>query len=247
MKTFIIYFFLILSASAFSQSEISGIGRFKIGMDISIIDSLKTEGYALKDYDKKDYNLRATSTNYFVEKTEWKQAKPKKKKPFLRIYEKPFSDSLLDYGESPMIKDKRVFLINYYNVSDIDIDFMELSFYNNKLYYIHISNNDFLNMALREKYKYVESEEFGKKTSCYNSYGTIDLQDSSKKYTFRNDEIYSYLTYSNFVYDCKLNTTNYVVIENKDITDDIFKREKKIFDDKYNDPNNEVKAPLKKL
>ena len=247
MKKIITLIIIMLCSSVFSQSEINGIGRFKIGMDLSIIDSLKNENYAYKIFDKSKDKYNINSEDFIINKLNRKN-NVKKQNADKVIFEKQISTDISDYGDFPFIENKKVFLIKYYNIADIDIDYLELYFYNNKLYEIKFSDNIDLKLALDTKYKSVKSEELGKKISCANAYREVEYQDVNYKDTFRNDEnIYAYSSLNKFYYNCKEHIVSYTIICNMNISDEIFKLEKLVFMNKYNDTNKEEIKALKKL
>ncbi|WP_293891283.1 hypothetical protein [Flavobacterium sp.] len=246
MKKIILLSLLLLCNLSYCQSNINGIGRFKVGMNISIIDSLKNEGYAYKEFDKVKDQRYFGSEQDLVNRLSRNESK-KIMKSEMTIYEKKVSDNYQDYGYSPLVKEKRVFIIKYYNVADIDIDLMELDFYNDKLYEIKISENPLLNLSLMKKYKYENKVELGEKYNCYNAYREIEYQEQTLKTIFRNDEIYAYSLQSRSYHNCKELNILLCVVNDKTISENVFQIEKKIFIDLMNDPNRSDLQSLKKL
>ena len=247
MKNIISIISLIICTSVFSQNEINGIGRFKIGMDISIIDSLKNEKYSYKIFDpiKDDYNTHSEAS--ILNKLNRKK-NIKKQNADKIIFEKQLSTNVSDYGSFPFIENNKKFIIKYYDVANIDIDYLELSFYNNKLYKINFTDNLELKLALETKYKSVKSEKLGKKATCVNSYREVEYQEIQLKNTYRNDDyINAYSTVDTFYYNCKELTVSLTSINDKKITDEVFNLEKAIVLNKYNNPNREELKALKKL
>lgn len=230
----------------FSQSDINGIGRFKIGMDVSIIDSLKNEGYVYKIFDKEKDRYYTNSEEFALYALSLKDS-PKKQKANRIIFEKQKSNNLSEYGEYPFIDGKKTFIVKYYNVANIDIHYMKLDFYKDKLYHIDVDNNLELTLALRSKYKSTDSQETGKKTVCSNAYRQAEYQDITYKYTYRDGDIRAYSSKMVFYYNCEQHEVTTNVIHDRHIGDDVFKMEKEIFMSKYNDPNREELKTLKKL
>lgn len=247
MKKTITIICLIFSATVFSQSDINGIGRFKIGMDISIIDSLKNEKYTFKIFDKSKDDYNTDSEVSILNKLNRKN-NVKKQNADKIVFEKQLSSNILDYPSFPFIENNKIFIIKYYTVADIDIDYLELYFYNNKLYKIKFTDNLELKLALDTKYNSVKSEILGKKVNCVNSYREVEYQEIQLKDTYRNDDnINAYSNLNTFYYNCKELAVRLTSISDQKMTKEVFSLEKAIFMLKYNDPNREELKVLKKL
>lgn len=247
MKKTLIIISLIFCGTVFSQSDINGIGRFKIGMDISIIDSLKNEKYTYKLFDKSKDEYNTHSEASILSKLNRKN-NVKKQNADKIIFEKQLSSNISDFGSFPFIESHKIFIIKYYTVADIDIDYLELSFYKDKLYQIKFTDNLELKLALDTKYKSVKSEKLGKKVSCVNSYREVEYQEVEIKDTYRNDEdINAYSSLNTYYYDCKELNVSLTSISNQKNTQEVFTLEKVIFMSKYNDPNRDELKALKKL
>lgn len=247
MKNLFTALLLMFLSSSFSQSNINGIGRFKIGMDISIIDSLKNEQYIYKIFDKNkdDYNPHSEDVivNQLMRKKSLKLQKADK-----IIFEKKMSSDYNDYGTFPMIENNQIFMIKYCVIAGIDVDYLQLSFRDNKLYEINFSDNLELKLALLTKYKSVRTEEVVKKVSCYNSYGNIELEETNIKDTYRDDEcFYAFSSLNTYYRNCDEHKISYTSISNREINDEVFKLEKAVFKNKLEDPNREDLKALKKL
>lgn len=247
MKKFTLLLFTALSISCYCQSDINGIGRFKIGMDISIIDSLKNEGYKYKTFDKV-LDAYSLGSNEFILHSFERKDNLKKQKADEIIFELKKSDEISDYGTFPFVDNKKTFLLKYYNIVNIPIDYMELNFYNNKLYEIKINENTELILALNTKYKNVITEVAGKTTTCTNAYREMTYQDLTIKNTYRDCEnIRAYSALLIFYYECKREAANYITVCDNEISDNVFKLEKDMFMGKYNDSNRDKAQSLKKL
>lgn len=211
-------------------------------MDVSIIDSLKNEGYVYKIFEKeKDkYYTGADDFIYFAMSL---KDNVKKQNANKIIFEKKKSNELRDYPEFPFIEDKKTYIIKYYNVSSIQIFYMELNFYKDKLFEIKVDENRELNIALQTKYKSTEEKELGKiAINCGGNY-----QDMSIKYVFRNDDVHAYIAKNTFYYNCESHQVTYFVINDKCTAEYVFSIEHSAFVKKVNDPNRHELNSLKKL
>ena len=246
MKQILLLFTVFFNLTLFSQSKINGIGRFKIGMDVTIIDSLKSEGYVLKDFDREKDKYDAGSEKAILEKLARKN-NTKKKIASQIIYEKKKSVKLTDFGQFPFLDKHKTYIIKFHEIVGIDIDYIVLEFYNNKLYKIFIDNNLELKIALDTKYKTVQTVELGKKVTCVNSYREVEYQESNSKDIYRDDIIFAYYATNIFYYSCKQLSSEYLIVEDKLISNDIGKCEHDIFMSMYNDPDRSDLKELKKL
>lgn len=187
---------------AFSQEKIEGLGIFKIGQPLSVIeDYAHTNNLKIATITKwSDYSdYRAEKKPYVIEIK--KDLDPKHK------YDSP--------AEAPDCEKSRVFIINGYKVSDIQIKQLTLDFFEGSLYKIDAAYDQKLVDALVVKYGEPESSKKVDSVNCiYKLTGNqVTKTSSTFTKTWRNNQILTYATVgSYFNSKCEENYLSYVIV-----------------------------------
>lgn len=197
IKLFLTTLIFIFCSKIYSQSQIKGIGNFKIDKtNIKIIDSLANSGYNLStcgdSYDCSEYY--ATGMN---------------------IYEM-INDSINPSVGLPMFKEYRKFVIGVYYIADIKMTGISLGFYNNILFDISVHGDSELSEALKEKYKGVLSVK-EKQVSCKSRFGEYKETETEYKTTYRDNETFHAYSILNVYYNdkCEKKYLGYTSLYNK--------------------------------
>jgi len=175
------YLSILTTKTVFSQ-KIEGIGRFKVNKtNISIVDSLKKEGY--------EYKICQGLIKCLLESG---------KIILERVDEvKPENDRFNDV-DLAKFKNHRIIKIGELKISEINIKNIVMDFYNDILISItvHEYSNDFTE-ALKLKYGNPKIDRIKKNITCSSSFaGSYNLEENSFTSIYRDDSIgvYDYLS-----------------------------------------------------
>ncbi|SKC09482.1 hypothetical protein SAMN05660477_02977 [Soonwooa buanensis] len=171
MKKVILFFVLIVFGQTFAQSNIEGIGIFKINKTkVAIIDSLKNV----------DYMLQVCEVPQTCNISSYASTTSKK------IFELKKQDKIV--SDYPLIDNAQVFILSKYDVADFTIKELRLKFYNGVLYDIHTDNIIPLVQKLELKYK-SEPKVDEKEITCSSVYGQYKRTEGTYTTVFRDDTI----------------------------------------------------------
>lgn len=186
----------------FSQEKINGLGVFKIGQPISVVEDYARENKikistvdSYSDYSK--YSIKKEP--YIIEIK--KNTDPKHK------YDSP--------AEAPECEKSRVFIINGYSVADIQLKQLTLDFFNGSLYKIDANYDEKLVDALTVKYGEPETTKKVDSVTClYNLTGNrVTKTSNTFTKTWKNNQIVTYASIGSYFNDkCKENFLSYVII-----------------------------------
>lgn len=220
IKLFFITLIMIFFDKSYSQSQIKGIGDFKIDKtNIRIIDSLANNGYGLSTC-KDTYDCSEYSTSG------------------MNIYEM-VNDTIESDGSLPFFKEYRKFVIAEYNIAGIKMTGVNLSFYNNILFDITIKGDSELSEALKEKYKGVLSAKKNQ-VICTSRFGEYKETETEYKTTYRENENFHAYSFFKIYYNdkCEKKYLTYTSLYNKkthklvysknQAAEDIFNKKRKL-------------------
>ncbi|WP_374360088.1 hypothetical protein [Cloacibacterium sp.] len=228
MKKLVLFFSLLCFGLSFSQSNIEGIGIFKLRKTkVAVIDSLvQNGGYDLKVCDSPDKcNIEGVSSKKIFEL---------KKQTKSETY-------------YPLIDGHQVFVLSKYAVADFEIKELYLNFYNGVLYEIKTSNLTPLDEKLKLKYKNeIKVEE--KEVKCTSVYGEIKRKEQTFTVTYRKDDIEAYsVLMSFFNYKCKEEYITLFVMYDKKINEEVRNKTKVVLDELKKSEQSKTKENLKDL
>ncbi|WP_300672537.1 hypothetical protein [Soonwooa sp.] len=204
MKKTFLFFILFLFGQIFAQSNIDGIGIFKINKTkVAIIDSLKNE----------DYTLQVCDVPQTCNFSSYASTSSKK------IFELKKQDKIV--SNYPLIDNAQVFILSKYDVADFTIKQVRLKFYNGVLYEIYTDNILPLTDKLKLKYQSVPKVD-EKEIKCSTVYGEIKRTEGSYITAFRDDNINAYtIMYKFHDSKCKANILSFFSIYDKKTSEEV--------------------------
>ena len=228
MKKLISLISLLYFGLLFSQSNIEGIGIFKLRKTkVTVIDSLvQNAGYELKICDSPDKcNISGVSSK--------------------KIFELKKQSKNATYY--PKIDGHQVFVLSRYAIADFEISELYLNFYNGILYEIKTSNLTPLEQKLKLKYK-SEIKLDEKEVKCSSIYGEFKRKEQNFTVTYRKDDIESYsvlMTYFNS--KCKEEYLTLFVLYDKKINDEVINKTKVVLENIKKEEQSKTNESLKDL
>jgi len=199
--------FVCFLAPLFAQTEIAGIGPFKIGVtSTQIIHQLESEleTNCIKVYSGTQfYNVRRSSKVFIAEL---------------------IPDTLNEYSSptyASFCPNTRVFYVSQYSVSGVEIKEAYLKFFDDQLYELLCERTSELIEALTIKYGEPKIEQRDSYTDCgyFSSANTIKLKTYSITQEWRNNNVIANgCIYNRYNSECEESLGSYFSIYNLDTT-----------------------------